>query len=56
MDKYGLKKYHLHIPIHHLADISGPDKSRALLKNHILTGWDFVSKVESKLSAFNTQP
>ena len=54
--KYGLKKRKRHIPIHRLADISGSNKSRALLKTDILTGCDFTSKVRPKLSFINAEP
>ena len=53
--KYGLKEREQHAPIHRLADILESDRSRALLKTHVLTGYDFTSKVESKLSSINAE-
>ena len=38
--------------VHTLEQILGTEKSQALLKTHILTGFDVTSKIRSKSAAF----
>ena len=54
--KFGILERQRHVPVHQLAEILGTEKSRALLKAHILTGCDVTSKIGSKTAAFNTCP
>ena len=54
--KFGIHQYQRHIPVHDLAEILGTEKSRALLKAHILTGCDVTSKIRSKTAAFKACP
>ena len=42
------------ILVYRLEEIFGTEKSRALLKAHILTGCDVTSKIESKSAAFKS--
>ena len=45
-----------HIPVHRLAYILGTEKSRPLLKAHILTVCDVTSKIGSKTAVFKACP
>ena len=54
--KFRILERQRHVPVHQLAEILGTEKSRALLKAHILTGCDVTSKIGSKTAAFNTCP
>ena len=54
--KFGILENQRHIPVHQLAEILGTEKSRALLKAHILTGCDITSKIGSKPAAFKACP
>ena len=63
--KHRLKERQRHIPVLCLADILGPGKSRALFKIHTenkithvenKTGYNFTSKVRSKLSFIKAEP
>ena len=54
--KFGIDEHQRHIPVHHLAESLGTEKSRALVKAHILTGYDVTSKIESKSAAFKACP
>ena len=54
--KFGILGRQRHVPVHQLAEILGTEKSRALLKAHILTGCDVTSKIGSKTAAFKACP
>ena len=54
--KFGIHEHQRHIPVHHLAESLGTEKSRALVKAHILTGYDVTSKIGSKSAAFKACP
>ena len=54
--KFGIHERQRYIPIHRLAEILGTEKSRALLKAHILTGCDVTSKTGSKSVACKACP
>ena len=53
---FGIHERQRHIPVYQLAEILGTEKSRALLKAHILTECDVTSKTGSKSAAFKACP
>ena len=54
--KFGILERRRYKPVHQLAEILGTERSRALLKAHILTGRDVTSKIGSKTAAFEACP
>ena len=63
--QYGLEKLWIHfgkqktksyIPLHEIYEKFGADYCRSLLKCHIGTGCDYLSKVGTKKSAINAEP
>ena len=49
--KFGIENEHRNIPVHKFKQQLGEQKCSALLKAHILTGYDETTKIDTKATA-----